>query len=250
MKQKLYNLSSEECNKVIKSFKDHIKSSSTHNKIQSSSIPADSSIWLIEAALNYDFDQPGNEEFANDSCGYEIDVTESNMVNSNQLTEAYNYIYNYVSQSINSQKQVKVIDINGFSNGNKLTFSAYIKYHSNSNGNKIMGPCDLYTSGSAAWNPCGSPDAINWTEVKLNCTSYDPGCSGSWYWTSITSTFINNQTGGYSSSLYYVASTMNTCPSLYYTTINGYITGCRNLGTSNHPGGSYILIDYDIAWGL
>lgn len=250
VQQKLYNLSAEECDKVIRSFKDYTKVNTMYGKIESSTIPADSSIWLIEAALNYDFDKPGTEESVHDSCGYEIDLTESYMVNSNQLASAYNYIYNYINQSINSQKQVKVIDITGFSNGNKLVFSAYIKYNSSSNGNKIMGPCDLYTSGSAAWNPCGSPNAITWAEVKLNCTAYNPGCPGSWYWTSITNAFIDNQNGAYSSSLYYVASTMNTCPSLYYTTINGYITGCRNLGTSNHPGGSYILIDYDITWGL
>lgn len=250
LQQKLYNITTEECNKVIKSFKEFTKVTIMHGKIESSTIPADSSIWLIEAALNFDFDQPGNGESILDSCGYEVALSDSNNILSNQLANAYTYFYSYVNQSINSQKQVKVIDITGYSNGNKLILSAYIKYHSNSTVNKIMGPCDLYTSGSAAWNPCGSPNAINWAEVKLNCTAYNPGCPGSWYWTSITSTFINNQNGTYSSSLYYVASIMNTCPWLYYTTINQYIMGCRNLGTSNHPGGSYILIDYDIAWGL
>jgi hypothetical protein len=248
LKQQLYMLSSEKCTPLIVSFKDFAHAQNLQSKVESSTLAADSSIWLLEAALNYDFDQAPTSNTLSDSCSYEIDLLGPNSVNSNDMVNAYNYFYGYISQNVNSQKQVKVIDLMGYVNGNKLIYRAHIVYFIPTEA-KVMGPCDSYTSGGGYWNACTSPDAIPLTEVKLNCTAYDPGCSGSWYWTSIINTPFSNQNGAYSSSLYYVASTTNTCPWLTYTTINGYITGCRNLGTSNHPGGSYILIDYDISWG-
>lgn len=262
VQQKLYNLSAEECDKVIRSFKDYTKVNTMYGKIESSTIPADSSIWLIEAALNFDFDRKPNSSItAYDSCEFEIDLINNIHVNANEFLSAYQFAYNYVIQSVASTKQVKLIDVRAITYNSKIKYLFDIIYFLDESTQKIQSPCDPFTSPqSGAWSlgywisgQCFSPpanDASVMVTTKLNCTSYNPGCSGSWYWMNITNTTLNNVTGTYSPNLFYVASTVTPCNIFAWTQMNTYVSNCQSYGASYHPGGSYILIDYQIQPGL
>ena len=260
IKQKLYSLTSKECNTVIKSFKEFTREMSMQSKIESSTIAADSSIWLLAAALNYDFDkQPNSNITSVDSCGYKVSNS-NNSVSSSEFINAYTYFFNHINQKITSQNKVKVIDISAYNSGAKIIYTASIVFFTDLNSQKIASPCDPYTTETAKWSTtywssslCGtgstSNDGPTLVEAKLNCTAYDPGC-GSWYWTSITTVGLGNVNGAYSPNLFYVGSTMTPCNIFNASQLNTYISNCQAYGVSYLPGSNYILINYDVKPGV
>jgi hypothetical protein len=133
--QKTYNLSSSEVIKVIKKFK-HLEEANPNNNqarlIEADSVKIDSAIYVLEAALNYDFDY--NSENAGDQL---MDINQQNVeitipiarinvtLSSNDLEDAYTEFSEEISAFITSTDKIKVINVSAYLVGNnQVTFVA------------------------------------------------------------------------------------------------------------------------------
>jgi hypothetical protein len=214
VKQKMYDLPTEVITEAVRNFKGintlHTSNQSNTQRISSSTVQADSSIWILEAALNYDFDKiPVGSETSHDSCGYETNCS-NNVINSSDLTAAYNYFNHYINQKTSGTDKVKIIDITAYLNNSKITYVANITYFPDLS-QRTEGVCDPYSSGyTAYWSNyyahtvygCATGnDGPTKTEFRANCTVAISGCNG-FYWANV-STLSFHTTPNSSSTLFY-----------------------------------------------
>ncbi len=246
VKQKMYDLSPELTTETVKKFKgvNTLQSSSqnTNQRVASVDVRADSSIWILEAALNYDFDKiPNGSETFNDSCSYEVDYINNN-VTAADLTNAYNYFNQYIGQKTNGADKVKVIDITAYFNNTKITYVANITLFPDL-AQKITGLCDAYRATySANWsnywvNQYGGCSTGTTNDGPTNCESkancYVAITCPGFYWSNVTT--LNLIGAPYSSSSLFYSHSSNYCQTISGTTLNNYVSACISLGASNIP---------------
>lgn len=245
MKQKLYDLPIEVITEVVRSFKgiNTLNSSNQFSaqRISSIDVQADSSIWILEAALNYDFDNiPVGSEISRDSCVYKINCS-NNVVNSSDLTAAYNYFCQYINQKTSGTDKVKIIDITAYLNNSNITYVANITYFPDL-AQRAEGLCDPYTSGyTAYWSNyyahtvygcTNGNDGPTKVQFRANCNVSINSCNG-FYWANVTTLSFYNTPNSYSTLFY--CHCANYCTTLSGTNLNTYVTACTTIATANIP---------------
>jgi hypothetical protein len=247
VKQKMYDLPAEVITEAVRNFKGintlHTSNESSNQRISSFDVQSDSSIWILEAALNYDFDEiPVGSETSNDSCAYETNCS-NNIVASSDLTAAYNYFNQYINQKTSGTDKVKIIDITAYLNNSKITYVANITYFSDL-AQRTEGLCDPYRSSyqanwSNAWMTTynctfnSSNDGPTACKAKLNCNIAIGGCSG-FYWANVTTVQLGTS---YWTGLYSYSNVPSVCNQslLSGTDINSRVTWTQGYGAANVP---------------
>lgn len=244
IKQKMYDLPTEVITEAVKNFKRVNNSNTANNsvkRISFSDIQIDSSIFILEATLNYDFDKiPTGSETSQDSCSFEINCT-NNSVSSTDLTVAYNYISQYINQKSSGINKVKIIDITAFLTNSKIKYVANITYFPDL-AQRTDGLCDPYASGyTAYWSnyyahtvygcTAGNDGPTN-VEFNANCTVAISGCNG-FYWANVTT--LNFFTTPDPLSTLFYCHCSNYCTTLSGTNLNTYVNACTSIGSANVP---------------
>ncbi len=249
VKQKMYDLSPELITVAVRNFKGHNTSlhSSNQNinqRVTSVDVHADSSIWILEAALNFNFDKiPSGSETSCDSASYEINYVNNN-VTAADLTNTYNYFNQYISQKTSGTDKVKVIDITAYFNNTKITYVANITLFPDL-AQKTTGLCDPYRSTyTANWSnswmttySCysGGNDGPNSCAAKLNCNIAIGSCPG-FYWANVVTVKLGDF-GNVWTGLYYSPNKPTVCsePLMYGSDINNRVTLSQGYAASNLP---------------
>ncbi len=275
VKQKTYELDSEHTTELIKKFKGQFTNVSNVSKSNSNgnTLALDSSIWLLEAALNYDFDSPKTIEVGyNDSLKFTTPISNST-INGADFANVYSALVNLLSQKINVTTKIQVIDVSAKVDEGNIIYSLDITMFHTMNGQKVATPCDPFTSETAspskfatvipsyanAFLSCsGNPtlDGPSQIELKLNSCSF-PACSNGYYYTNITSVTRDPfNTSAYQAYLYYrsIASAGDYCINankiLTAAQLNQYKSGCNTIAYANRPSspaGLQILNTYDLS---
>ncbi len=241
----------------------------TSFKTASQIVPIDSALWLLEAALNYDFNQMTNNSTYSDSTSVSIQLSDTTNITLTDLTIAYSSLFNYISQKTQQNKLIKIIDIYSYLNEtNNLTISANIILCENNSGNKTENVCDPYSGIRARWslpltntppffyctNYTTNNDGPTLCNNKLNCYQFNPPCYP-YYYTNVITLNFDNVNNNFSNALFYdlygTGSPQNVClpPELMDFQLNNYINGCRNLGISNIPTNppGYVITNYSVS---
>lgn len=268
--QKMYDIDTEHTTEIIKKFKSKfLTANSFRNTENSNSLALDSSIWLLEATLNYDFDSPKTTEIGyKDSLTFTAPIVSSSIISSDFGT-TYIALANLLSQKVNSTTKIQVIDITAKSEGDSILYFCDITLFHTTNGQKIATPCDPFTSEIASpglypttygysnffLNCSGNPtlDGPTAVEIKLNSCSF-PSCSNGYYYTNV----VSKSFGGYSDQLYlyykvissYSDYCLNTNKQITAYDLNRFKNGCNTLASTNKPtspAGLSIINSYDLS---
>lgn len=269
VEQKMYDLPTEQTTALIKTFKKELTSSANLRSAQTS-LALDSSVWLLEAALNYDFDSPKTTEIGyTDSLKFTTPIT-NNTINGSNFGTAYSALANLLSQKINATTKIQVIDVTATIEEDAIVYACNVTLFHTTNGQRIAIPCDPFTSETAspskfptvlpsysnAFLSCsGNPtlDGPTQVEIKLNSCSF-PSCSNSYYYTNVTSLSFNGLT--HPARLYYrsITGTSNFCLNsnkiITASQLNQYKNGSNYLATfykPTSPAGLSILNNYDLS---
>lgn len=243
----MYDLPTEEITKSVLAFKEQNKIHSNSSSLKSGNsqkIAIDSSLFIIEAALNYDFDETSsNSEVIHDSCSFEINHANGDVLTSD-LIQAYNYFSQYINSKTNILTQVKIIDITAQFINNKIRYIADINLFIKS-GQKFIDFCAPYdNSYTANWSnsimstySCytGGNDGPNSCAFKLNCDIPIGSCPG-FYWANVVTVKLGDY-GNVWSGLYYSPNKPSVCyePLLYGGDINNKVLLCKSYANSYLP---------------
>lgn len=147
IEQKVYNLSPEETQKVINRFRAG-KLNSTNNietRLVEDDVSIDSSIFVLEAALNFDFDLPNvsNSKEASFSSEFTQPISLNNgKVMADDLESVYGELTNVLIQNTTSQVKAKVVDLVAYSvAGNQVVYKIHVVTFNQS----LIGPCNTIT---------------------------------------------------------------------------------------------------------
>jgi hypothetical protein len=189
VQQKMYPVSPEQVATIVENFKNPSQSL----LVEADTIPIDSSIFVLEAALNYDLDWSRDDNYDTEDFTATIDVPvneQKQTIGRNDLEQAYMVMGDQIRSHITPEQKVEIIDIDASIIGpNTLTFSAAYVIQNIFTGS----PCGavpqngqlFYTSLGAmnAISPslqnCAAPATIDGEAVlnqKLNCMRY-MGCT-------------------------------------------------------------------------
>ncbi|GAB4208994.1 MAG: hypothetical protein Fur0023_21000 [Bacteroidia bacterium] len=251
----------------IKEFKNNKNKNVALYKTSSApNISADSALWLLESALNYDFDVNTTDyNYLNDSTGYIISLSGGDSITLSDLNVVYAYFNSYIAGKINSNKLVKIIDVYAYKSNNQITISASIVFSETTTGNRTESVCDPYSNITARWsypltntppftyctNYTTNNDGPTLCNIKLNCTQYNPPCNPYFFTNVVTYTF-DNMTNQYPNALFYFTgpgsfNVVCTVPVLTDVQLNNYINGCKTLAISNIPSTpGYIITNYSV----
>jgi hypothetical protein len=257
--QKSYDVSSEVTNAAIKRFKASVKShqQTTNNsqaRLLATDVSLDSSLWVLEAALNYDFDEfidnTNYQRLRYDSVEYTyvaILDDEDMIVESDDVEAAYNDISSYITNNVLNTTNVKVeaVDIEAYIDPGvgAVVFKAIIAPVLTS----VTNPCSSFPSNASYDRPnllpfCGgstpSGDGPGLVQARLNCiSSLNCGVSDGYY-SNITSPSF----GPY---LYYNGAQGTICNSgnaiLTSTQLTSIYNTLDGVATSNLPTGKNII---------
>jgi hypothetical protein len=278
VKQKMYNLTPEQ----IKSTINFLTAANSPDPNSSKNLLTDSSLWVLEAALNYNFDRnPKDHEVSIESMEYSAPLILMNgslLVSPSDLKKVYDKFKASVTQLCSGPKKVKVIDITAKIAAGQINYKGNVVLYTDA---KIPSNCLPFTTETAAWStpymgtgfscpPTSLPHGPTMVMNKLNnaCPAYDPGCPGGgpfgWYWVNVgnsplfdgynfntPSTWFPSSTG----KLFYTwkNSPLGVCNgisvSLNANFLNQYVSGCKALAasTNTYPGSfalNYSIIDY------
>ncbi|MCU0359753.1 MAG: hypothetical protein MUF75_03385 [Bacteroidia bacterium] len=261
--QKDYNIGSNEVDEVIKSFKSkfNANTNSMQNRlIEADSVSLDSAIWVLEAALNYDFDVPFDENYETFEDSIEIAVAindESLKLHSDDLENLYLDFTDSIMNSINDSIKIKLVDVTGYLYvpGSSVALIRVFTSFMNTN---VTRPCSgittysspnkLFFNGTLGCSGVPSIDAPNFITSILNCSSYIGNCSngGEIYYINVN-TYNPPYTYALSNALFYASAPLtgmlSHCnqsyanPGLSATTVNNYITNIQSLISNNLPSG-------------
>lgn len=265
----MYDLPTEETTKLIENFKNQFTNAINFRSAQTS-LALDSSIWLLEAALNYDFDSPKTTEIGyKDSLKYTTSIANST-INGNDFGAAYSALANLLAQKIDATTKIQVIDVTAEIDENNVVYSCDITLFHTTNGQRVATPCDPFTTEIASpslypttfpsysniFLTCsGNPtlDGPTAVEVKLNSCSF-PSCSNGYYYTNVTTKTFDGL--NYPTRLYYksipnaTSFCLTTNKELNSTQLNQYKTGSNYLANfykPTVPSGLSILNTYDLS---
>jgi hypothetical protein len=264
VEQKMYDLPTEQTTALIKTFKSQFTNSINLRSAQTS-LALDSSVWLLEAALNYDFDSPKTTEIGyTDSLKFTTLIT-NNTVNGSDFGTAYSALANLLSQKINATTKIQVIDVTATIEEDAIVYACNVTLFHTTNGQRIATPCDPFTTETASpskfattfpsysnvFLTCSNNPALDGPteiKIKLNSCSF-PSCSNGYYYTNITT--IN----GYDNQLYNKSGIslsdfcLNANKIITATSLNSYKNRCNtlaNLWKPSTPLGLSIINNYNI----
>ena len=199
IEQSIYNLSPEQTTRIVKSFKAGIKNNISSRLIEADSLALDSSIFVIEAALNYDYDYVKNDNYENSFKTIERSIAVSvngEKVSSNDIEELYNNFKSAIDSTISDSIKVQVIDMQVYSDVSNpvnpvFYFSASLSYI------KLLyiTPCGPITLAASPWRSkylffgCSSTPITDGPKIlnqRLSCGFYT-NCNNDYYFTNVTS---------------------------------------------------------------
>lgn len=203
--QKMYNVSPEQINASINLLNSINNSNNAKNFMPESDLAPDSSIWVLEAALNYHFDKaPDDHDVLLDTCEFSTQITSvplpdgtmSYIVNASDFINIYHQFISAITQKATGPKKVKVIDITAtidFAN-NSINYKADIVFYIGSS----IPNCVPFPTGSSvkfssyfySMFACGNstaPDGPTEVTKRLNnCQGFEPLCGQSYYWVNVS----------------------------------------------------------------
>jgi hypothetical protein len=250
IEQKFIDLSDKQSHDLINRFK--ISATSRLGQ-PGTSLPIDTAIYVLEAALNNDFDwdlHTGKEVLPLDSIvyccvGFGSDAT-SPMISSSDLENAYTTISAYVSSRVTHLVKVRVIDIQAAysADGAGIEFKAMIILIANN----LPNPCTPFAAGVTASQAkadyttvfCTTPvlDGPPLVKQKLNCTVLNHSCRG--YYSNVIT--ISPSPGGW---FYFSCPWANRCnpttSTLNGTTLNSRRSTLMSSAIANKPATSEII---------
>jgi hypothetical protein len=272
--QKLYDLNYSQTNAVVTSFKNQFNtavfSKSTNNNAV---LQLDSSVWILEAALNSDFDSDkGDNEVFHDSLVITAPIN-NNTILVEDMGVSYLALKNLVSQKKSTNKGIELIDVKGRIDNNTIIYTLDIVFYNISSSHKtsFTFACDpFYTeiaspSLSAPVSPniynhflaCSSNptlDAPTILQNKLNGCGISLCAFG--YYTNITNLLFNASSGTNYNALYirnamlpadFCLTTNNTISTAM---LNQYRGNIKNLATTNIPSSpaNMRIVNYSILY--
>lgn len=174
VQQKTYDLNYTQTNAVVTAFKNQFLVA-THKKTSSQTVLAlDSSIWILEAALNSDFDSDkGTNDVFHDSLSI-ISPINNNTISTENIGESYLSLKDMITQKKSTDKGVQLIDVNAIIDTNTIIYKLDIIFYNNSNGHKLISSptlaCDPFYTETAA--------PSNLSPVMPNIYNHFLACSG------------------------------------------------------------------------
>ncbi len=266
--QKTYNISNDKLLSTIILFKGTDKITPVQAKINSNSsvLALDSSIWLVEAALNYDFDtQPSQlSNYYNDSASFQTSIN-SATISANDLNIVYNYFNNYFTQKINGTTKLKIVDISAFQGATGIVYKAYAVLftggQNKTNDNRCAGINDVAAWSASDPGSCSGNSSYNdgpsICNVFLNCNNYvdysgNCPCQNPIF-TNVTNLSISNSSNSYPSVLYY-KDLFNSCDNtiLTVTQLQNYVSNIQSYAVANIPStpSGMVISNYNITTGF
>jgi hypothetical protein len=208
VKEKTYNVTHEQVKSSINILAG--ASGESHPSAKSfrpdTILPPDSSLWVLEAALNYHFDQnPGDHTVSTETVSYSAPLTLINgaaWVSPSNLINVYNQFKSSITQMSAGPQKVKIIDITARIANGQIHYTGSIVLFASMGG--VQFTCAPYPPGymatfSTYWYsgfgctpyPAPVPDGTAAVTSKLNnCYRFVPGCSNDYYWVSVNSTLF------------------------------------------------------------
>lgn len=275
--QKMYDLSFEKTDNLVKAFKAQANPQNNTKQLTSNlTLALDSSIWLLEAALNSDFDEDAeNNSVLSDSLVINIPIGTNGTVGQEDFNTAYLALKASVTPYKTSAKGVKLIDATATQlDATTLKYRLDITYFNKATAAsalRFINPCDQFNTQTAS--PSKSP-ALPYSAYNhfLGCSVTSSlldgptiikdrlnGCGISLcmfgYFTNVTTTtFIGNP--NLASTLYYrgFLSISDFCLTQNSTigtaTLNQYRNNIKNLAIANIPASpsGMIIRNYDIKY--
>lgn len=277
VKQKMYNLSHGQIKSSISFLTetDNPNQSGSKNFMPDADLAPDSSIWILEAALNYHFDKsPEDHDVYIDSVEFSAPLTFLNGVPSVSAADfftVYNQFKADITQKSTGPQKVKIIDITATIKKSQIIYKGTVVLYIGT----VKSNCAPFTTETAAWSqsfmgigyscpPTTLPDGPTLVANKLNnCPAYDPGCIGGgphgWYWINVSyspwfdgynsnnfSTWFPSATG----RLFYTwkNSALVACNGISVVLsagfLNQYVSGCKTLAASTLPVGFFVANYY------
>ena len=241
--QKAFRYSPEQTLKAVKYFK-HVEVAPENTQqrlVEADSISLDSSIYLVEAALNYDFDfYPDTPFYTADveTSEYTIPITKANYkVNSDDLEDVYLELSTFISEVINDSTKIKIVDLEAYDvYNNQVTYKAIITKYK---GPRMSYNCSPIINGAYAdWkgvgNTINSPLAIDVLSYYMNHCDYQiSGCPNIFY-TNVGNQVYDGQIIAQPSVLYVTVPNYYTFDNTFLsaTQIVNYRSSCVSLANS------------------
>lgn len=207
--QKMLEIKTEQAIKLIENFKAGIYSQnnslSQARLVEADSIQLDSSIFIVEAALNYDFDysiaDTAFTTLPTDTSEFTIPITKVNQkVNSDDLEGVYLQLHNHIEALINGRTKVKVVDLEAYISNNQVYYRAYIirDFYW-----MTVKDCMNFVQSEYPDEFCFPNSATSVIAYKLHNCKFLP-CPYAWYF-NVSSLYVtnNNNSSNYSGILYY-----------------------------------------------
>jgi hypothetical protein len=279
LKQANYYLTEPECAGVIRKFKkqETPNGSSLAKLITADSVALDSAVWVLEAALNYDFDYEVQEDYSHSFVSLEVNIGINDVkmsVSSDDLETAYEDLTVYINAHLaaDADKKVELVDIESYlldSQPNTVVLKMTVAFI-----NSLLFQCSsapFGTNTSTRWCAyyknnwfgswgCSYPgvansDATSRLTDHLNCRSpYDATCAGysGFYYINVNSNsyhaHVANSTfsgalflGSYYANSWYCNSSNAWSFEIGASAANTYYTNCLTLAASNaFPGLKHI----------
>jgi hypothetical protein len=252
--QKTIEITTDQALKLIKDFKSGMSSQNNQisqgKLIEADSVSLDSSIFVVEAALNYDFDYNNADTAFNvllpDTSEFTIPITRANQkVNSDDLEGVYLQLYQHIESLVSGRTKVKVVDMEAYISGNQVYYRAVIirNYYW-----MTVKDCMNLVQSEYPDDFCFPSSATSVIGYKLLNCRFLP-CPYSWYF-NVSSLYISNvnNSSTYSGILYYnspinfSSGGSNWCDYTLLTTsqLNSYVNNIENYVNSVKPLGKSV----------
>jgi hypothetical protein len=275
VKQKMYDLTPEQVKSSIRILAGGADGS--HSAARSfrpdTILSPDSSLWVLEAALNYHFDKvPRDHEVFVESVAFSAPLTYINgaaWVSPSDLVNVYNQFKSSIAEKSEGPKKVKVIDITAtlLANG-QINYTGSVVLFAGTGGFlPTCAPFDptylakfsagLYSGFGCSGPNSSAPDGPTAATTKLNnCYRFTPQCNNDYYWINVSTTLFykaacTGPTTLPSHFLPYSATNLCTSGLLFYhsttltggsacyiepaSTINSQVYACNAVAASNAP---------------
>ncbi len=225
--EKKINLNPTECNNTIKGFKNKINHTAGQQArlIDQENVALDSATWVLEAALNYDFDYNDGENY--ETIGTTITMTTTinedyMLVNSTDLENVYSDFNTAIATLENSTTKIKIVDIESYlydPGTGVVVFEGKITKVNLANLYACTSP--VFSTSATGLSVCDattystyfgcSPSTSNTNALieinkQINCesNSYADCGNNGWYWTNVgsQSAVLQNTAGATGSNPY------------------------------------------------
>jgi len=253
VQEKVYDIPTEKLITAIKVLNEPMNSTqSTARAFEpDTDLAPDSSVWVLEAALNYHFDKvPNDHDVYADSVEFSAPLdllTGVPTISPANFNDVYNKFKNEIVNKSAGPQKVKVIDITATIDyaANIINYKAEIIFYIGSG----VSNCQPFTTQTAKWSSmfwaasCGAGPVLDGPTLmnqKLNnCPAYNPGCNN-WFWTSVSSAGFNGQT--FPTQLFSASTPvpMFPCNILSGSQLNNKVTGSISLAVGSAPAGKLI----------